>query len=111
MTIEDAIKHCEEVAAGATEQGKCPECAADHKQLAEWLIELIALRAQQTPAKMDRRRWEGCGWCIEPCTDAKGYPHWNFEFCPNCGRPLTEEAWAELKKRGVDIEKSDSDRL
>lgn len=22
-----------------------------------------------------------------------------FDFCPNCGRPLTEKAWAELERR------------
>lgn len=40
MTIDEAIKHCEEVADGMTEQGKCEECAAEHRQLAEWLKEL-----------------------------------------------------------------------
>ena len=40
MTLDEAIKHCEEVADGMTEQGKCAECAAEHKQLAEWLKEL-----------------------------------------------------------------------
>lgn len=47
MTIEEAIEHCEAVADGKTEQGKCPECAAEHKQLAEWLRELSALRTQK----------------------------------------------------------------
>lgn len=48
MTLDEAIKHCEEV---AEEQEKyCPtqpgkrdehaECAAEHRQLAEWLKEL-----------------------------------------------------------------------
>lgn len=57
MTIEEAIQHCEEVAAGETEQGKCPACAAEHKQLAEWLRELVAIRAQ--PHTLDRSRWVG----------------------------------------------------
>lgn len=35
MTIEEAIKHCEEVA-----DSKCDKCGAEHKQLAKWLIEL-----------------------------------------------------------------------
>lgn len=46
MTIDDAIRHCEEVADGMTEQGKCEECAAEHKQLAEWLKEFKQLREQ-----------------------------------------------------------------
>lgn len=44
MDIREAIQHCREVAAGATAQGKCPECAAEHEQLAEWLEELAAYK-------------------------------------------------------------------
>ena len=40
LTLEDAITHCLEVADGQTAQGKCPECAMEHRQLAEWLKEL-----------------------------------------------------------------------
>ena len=57
MTLEEAIRHCEEVAE-QNEQGlydaialggqnptqeeiaNCEQCAADHRQLAEWLTEL-----------------------------------------------------------------------
>lgn len=39
MTLEEAIKHCEEVA-----DSKCDACGAEHKQLAEWLIELKGRR-------------------------------------------------------------------
>lgn len=59
MTLDEAIKHAEEVA----EQNKwfeenylehkgCKECAEEHRQLAEWLKELKAYKKQ------------------EPCTDA-----------------------------------------
>lgn len=57
MTIDEAIKHCEEVAwendrkamcveeaYQTTEQQNCEQCAADHRQLAEWLKELKELR-------------------------------------------------------------------
>lgn len=44
MKIKEAIQHCRKVAAGATAQGKCPECAADHAQLADWLEELVRYR-------------------------------------------------------------------
>ena len=59
LTLEEAISHCLEVAEqndaqaekwreeGGEEWGKttaCRECAADHRQLAEWLKELKSLR-------------------------------------------------------------------
>lgn len=63
MTIEEAIKHCEEVAEKNETKGKmiqnnfsklrreqkqeidsCLECASEHRQLAEWLKELKELR-------------------------------------------------------------------
>lgn len=55
------------------------------------------------PAKLDRSRWEGC----KDCKRQWGVLHdrtSRFEirrkmFCGSCGRPLTEEAWAELERR------------
>ena len=67
MTIDEAIKHCEEVAEEqdklckryddasgysrshneairTTDAKRCEECAAEHRQLAEWLKELKAYR-------------------------------------------------------------------
>ena len=58
MTLDEAIKHCEEVAeekdksvelykaVKATEGliTKCEDCAKEHRQLAEWLKELKAYR-------------------------------------------------------------------
>lgn len=38
MTLDEAIKHCEDKSAG------CSECADEHRQLAEWLKELKSLR-------------------------------------------------------------------
>lgn len=49
--------------------------------------------AQRAPASLDRRRWEGCEYCKDiPASILKG-------FCYACGRPLTDEAWAELERR------------
>lgn len=57
MTLEEAIKHCEEVAKELEEEAvkgccddsetmdKCIECADEHRQLAEWLRELKKYRA------------------------------------------------------------------
>lgn len=62
MTVDEAIKHCLEVAEDneelsskfdewdeweETDANNCRECAADHRQLAEWLMELKDLRAEQ----------------------------------------------------------------
>ena len=48
MTLDEAIAHCEDVANGLTEQGKCKECAEDHRQLAEWLKELKEYRKERS---------------------------------------------------------------
>lgn len=66
------------------------------------------------PARIDREAWEPCGYCagakyvyghasaVTPNGD-KGQIETelegDFDYCPECGRPLTPEAWAELEKR------------
>ena len=46
----------------------------------------------QQPAHIDREKWGTCMWCVL-------YKQFENNYCPMCGRPLTEEAWAELKRR------------
>lgn len=41
MTIDEAIKHCEDK---SRDESICVGCRADHKQLAGWLKELKKLR-------------------------------------------------------------------
>lgn len=61
------------------------------------------------PAHINREEWSGCDFCQKELDD---YPyiaaHGDFSgsdtcyepsYCPVCGRPLTDEAWAELEKR------------
>ena len=51
-SLDDAIKHCEEVAEkycekveeGLTADDFCDSCASEHRQLAEWLKELNTYR-------------------------------------------------------------------
>ena len=42
MTLDEAIKHCEEVV-----DSKCDECGAEHRQLAEWLRELKQMKGEE----------------------------------------------------------------
>lgn len=61
MTLDEAIKHCEEVMMENLEKTKdrnasdpiainCFECADEHRQLAEWLKELKAYKEQSGDA-------------------------------------------------------------
>lgn len=73
-----------------------------------------------TPAHIDRSKWEPCAVCEnetcrtcinagmvsyrDPCCEcdatASGGSYYEpSNFCPHCGRPLTEEAWTELERR------------
>lgn len=45
MTLDEAIKHCREKAAI-----ECGQCAAEHAELAEWLLELKNWREQNNYA-------------------------------------------------------------
>lgn len=72
------------------------------------------------PAHIDRSKWKPCEWCgsigkkpdnwVCSLEDDNGYTITNnhmvvcatANYCPVCGRPLTEEAWAELERRVCD---------
>lgn len=66
MTLEEAIKHCEDVAENKEqavydllafgystkeERNECIECANEHRQLAEWLTELKERRKNDRHCK------------------------------------------------------------
>lgn len=71
------------------------------------------------PAIIDRNTWEACDTCSPSCKTCANYNGWDTygapnickicddysnytpddNFCQNCGRPLTERAWAQLEKR------------
>lgn len=72
----------------------------------EWQIEDSELTVYSyPPAHIDRSKWEACELCSLP--DGKSASrlilaetcNGEAKYCPSCGRPLTEEAWAELERR------------
>lgn len=106
MTTEESIKHLE-----ALFERKVTVLSAEAMRLA-----VDALRAQRT--QLDRSRWEWCDFCEkacrnciysggamgrEPCRSCVGFSkfvsRFPGEYCRECGRPLTEQAWAELERR------------
>lgn len=86
----------------------------------EWQIEDSELTVYSyPPAHIDRSKWEACDHCkkacwncnhnlfavkeMTKCDDCVNQSKWEFlayqNYCPKCGRPLTEEAWVELERR------------
>lgn len=52
---------------------------------------IFALRGQQAPAKLNRSRWGKCPACPPELSV--------WWYCPFCGRPRIDEAWAEIERR------------
>jgi hypothetical protein len=77
MTIDEAIRHCEEV---AEKMNDC-ECAADHRQLAEWLRELKEAKRLLKAAVEDINFYVDCfeSHCDECCCDHDNHCHWKHE--------------------------------
>lgn len=131
MTREEAIdalklmEHVESIVA-TYEPGEARNDTTVHELKEACRMAVAALRAWQNPVKLDRSRWEGCERCTSGLPE-KGFPHefwvdaeaiyypdtefgWEGElvsYCPHCGRPLTEEAWAELERRIGDNDETD----
>lgn len=110
MTLEEAIKHCEEVAEknekkaswfwgkeGNPNYENCVECAEEHRQLAEWLKELKSFKEKDEAKAVC---YEGDGYADGAMVyDTAFCPscehdfeedseNWECEFCPNCGQRL-----------------------
>lgn len=105
MTNEDAIDHLKFIidAEGISffyhpKDGKDQFSLSGLKQACRAAI--YALRAQ--PAKPDRNQWKGCFWCKQyGSVPLRGFTEHGstsitVKYCPNCGKPLTEEALAEM---------------
>ena len=96
MTLDEAIKHCLEraeendncadkcEAVYGEDNGiieACRECAADHRQLAEWLTELKEAKRILKAAVEDINFYVDCyeAHCDECCCDHDNHCHWKHE--------------------------------
>ena len=98
MTLDEAIKHCQEVAkegrAAALEYARsnaydtansCKACAQEHEQLALWLTELMAYRATDTECghwiPCAERMPEEFKWCLVCMSDkCIRFGKWNAQY-------------------------------
>lgn len=84
--------------------------AHDAQTLLEAAELLERSNAQRISVNLDRNQWGRCYICkdaiyLDGDICVSGTYHIRpdfFEYCPNCGRPLTEEAWAELERKITD---------
>lgn len=95
MTLDEAIKHCEEKADelkrkaaedyffGDIDWGEkvnCEECAKEHEQLAYWLKELKARREVDNAPTVERQYFPPCEDChkkkdddVSPCSNCQEF--------------------------------------
>ena len=102
MTLESAIKYCEEIAEEQEKlckvndsfnfsQPKWKKCAEEHRQLIEWLKQLKKLKEKTEPqlvhyiydAKFEDDADAYCPNCNELLND-----YWYRGYCPCCGQAL-----------------------
>ena len=83
MTLEEAIKHCEDVIS----DGKCDSCVNEHRQLMEWLKELEERRQQPE---------------IIMCKHRKNFRRFigtNFKFCDRTETEVSENDFCSFAER------------
>ena len=82
MTIDEAIRHCEEEAEKYMEYGietECYQCGKEHEQLAEWLKELKERRNE------GELRYSKLVKIVEEEYEVQGYHvREKYYCCPNC---------------------------
>lgn len=112
MTLDEEIKHQEEIAdryTGMSEYAEneatgeeCARVATDHRQLADWLTELKETRKLLTATKykVEHKEWDmhgehyigdyalcpNCDKCFTNIYNGKAAPV--VTFCPDCGQKI-----------------------
>lgn len=102
ISIEDIIEYWHTHEAGKSLR---EFLGMSENEYADWL-------KGDTSFQIDRKKWEPCHSCdskcltcmineTDKCRRCKDYKYYLplYQFCPKCGRPLTDEAWDELEKR------------
>ena len=89
-SCEDRIRHLESVPPhyyGKRQRGRAIE------------LEKVKIKALRPVSREQVERvWPGCNRCKDPDT-AIAWERWGHQYCSQCGRPLSPEAWEELRKR------------
>lgn len=83
MTLDEAIEHAELCAKEA-----CGECAEEHEQLAEWLMELNRLKAENVKLR------ELLVWAVEVADD--------YYYCSGVKDDL-DAVKNEMKELGIEV--------
>lgn len=65
MNLNDAIQHLTETLTNPNHEWSCPECKAEHEQLAEWLTELKAYKDNK--ASCENCKYRKVPAYEEPC--------------------------------------------
>lgn len=62
------------------------------------VLDTILTALRPVSREQVERLWPGCDRCKAADT-AIAWERWGHQYCSQCGRPLTPEAWEELRKR------------
>lgn len=93
MTREEAIECLKTI------QRWTPDWDDREDGLSYWDAIDMALPALRPVSREQvERLWPGCDRCKAADT-AIAWERWGHQYCSQCGRPLTPEAWEELRKR------------
>ena len=96
MTLDEAIKHSEEVADSYNNTVPDCDCAKEHRQLAEWLKELKRLREQTDEGP--RGKWRSLDENTFICSECSQIYRLMFlpDYCPRCHAKMTNGLYEDM---------------
>ena len=87
MTLEEAIKHCEEKEKEQALNG-CFACAEEHKQLTEWLKDYKRLLEERPQGEWIKHSTYKDVLICSKCNHGSNQFYDTFNFCRNCGAAM-----------------------